>query len=76
MAINLSLNGWLWALLETPNQYFLVKAYDGVKFLKHGQDIFKMGSPAQEIFLLVLYVSFDFMPETIHKDFEIAKAFT
>lgn len=43
--IYLSLDRWLWAFLETPNQYLLVRGRDGVKILKHGLEMLQMGHP-------------------------------
>ena len=55
----MGLDGWLQALLETPNQYFFVKGHNRIKLFKHGLQMFQVGGPVYDVFLLVLSVLFN-----------------
>ena len=71
----LGLDRWPQAFLETANQHLFVRSHDGVKFLKHGLQMFQVCGPVYNIFSLVFSVLFDLTPETIHKDFQITQVF-
>lgn len=55
------------ALLKTPDQYFFVRDYNKIKLLEYGLQMFQVGSPIDNIFLLVLCVLFDLASKTIYK---------
>lgn len=71
--VYMRLNRWPQAFSETPDQYFLVTGRNGVKFPEHGLQMFQVCWPVHDVFLFVLSISFDFTPETMHKDCRIAK---